>query len=69
MQDTSDQGPPDRTIPATCQIRGSQESCILRVTKINSEIVLNPQINGSCVLSLDKAAATQLLDILGEWLG
>jgi hypothetical protein len=39
------------------------------VTKINGEIVLNPHVDGSCVLRLDEAAATQIFDILGEWLG
>jgi hypothetical protein len=58
-----------RTIPPTCQIHGARGFCNLRVTKINGEIVLNPRVDGSCVLRLDEAAATQLFDILGEWLG
>ena len=59
----------DRTISTTCQIHGARGFCNLRVTKINGEIVLNPHVDGSCVLRLDKTAATQLFDILGEWLG
>ena len=59
----------DRTIPTTCQVHGRREFCNLRVSKINGEIVLNPHVDGSCVLSLDRTAATQLFDILGEWLG
>jgi hypothetical protein len=58
----------DRTIPTTCQIHGSRGFCNLRVTKINGEIVLNPHVAGSCIIKLDKTAATQLFDILGEWL-
>jgi hypothetical protein len=56
----------DRTIPTTCQIHGSRGFCNLRVTKINGEIVLNPHVAGSCIIKLDKTAATQLFDILGE---
>jgi hypothetical protein len=59
----------DRTIATTCQIHGSRGFCNLRVSKINGEIVLNPHVAGSCVIRLDETAATQLFDILGEWLG
>jgi hypothetical protein len=59
----------DFTIPITCQIHGARGFCNLRVSKVNGEIVLDPHVAGSCVLSLDEAAATQLFDILGEWLG
>ncbi|HKR51818.1 MAG TPA: hypothetical protein VJT72_19995 [Pseudonocardiaceae bacterium] len=59
----------DCTILITCQIHGSREFCNLRFSKGNGEIVLDPHIDVSCVLSLDEAAATQLFDILGEWLG
>jgi len=58
-----------RTIPTTCQIRGIRGFCNLRVGRIGDKIVLNPHVDGSCVLRLDEAAATQLFDILGEWLG
>ncbi len=59
----------DRTIPVTCQIHGSKGYCNLRVTKVDKEIVLNPHIDGSCVIRLDRTAAAQLFDILGDWLG
>jgi hypothetical protein len=59
----------DRTISTTCQIHGSSGFCNLRVSKVNGEIVLNPRVDGSCVLRLNEAAATRLFDILGEWLG
>lgn len=58
-----------RTISVTCQIHGSKGFCNLRVTKTDGEIVLNPHVGGSCVLRLDEGAATQLFDLLGEWLG
>lgn len=58
-----------RTIPATCQIHGCTGFCNLRVTKIDSEIVLNPHVAGACVLRLDEGAATQLFELLREWLG
>lgn len=69
MHEAHDHGPPDRTIPTTCQIHGCRGFCNLRVSKVNGEIVLNPHVDGSCVLRLDKVAASQLFDILGEWLG
>jgi hypothetical protein len=59
----------DRTIPTTCQIHGIRGFCNLRVSKVNGEIVLNLHVDGSSVLSFDEAAATQLFDILGGWLG
>jgi hypothetical protein len=59
----------DRTISTTCQIHGARGFCNLRVSKIDGEIVLDPHVAGSCVLRLNEAAATQLFDILGEWLG
>lgn len=59
-----------RTIPATCQThRGCRGFCNLRVTKIDGDIVLDPHVDGSCVITLDETAATQLFDILGKWLG
>lgn len=58
----------DRTISTTCQTHGSKRCCNLRVTKIDGEIVLNPHVDGSCVLRLDKGVATQRFDLLREWL-
>ena len=57
-----------RTVSITCQIHGSKKFCTLQVTKINGEIVLNPQVDDFCVLRLDEAVATQLRGLLGEWL-
>ncbi len=58
-----------RTISTTCQTHGCRGFCNLRVSKIGGEIVLNPHVDGSCVLRLDETAATQLFGLLGEWLG
>ncbi len=68
MHKAHDYGPLDRTFPTTCQIHGCRGFCNLRVSKVNGEIVLNPHIDGSCVLRLDRTAATHLFDILQEWL-
>ena len=62
-------GGKDRPIVATCQIHGSRGFCNLRLTKVDSEIVLDPHVAGSCVITLDETAATALFDLLGEWLG
>ncbi|MGH3800193.1 MAG: hypothetical protein ACRDTD_08705 [Pseudonocardiaceae bacterium] len=62
-------GGPDRTIAATSQIHGSRGFCNLRLTKVDGEIVLDPHVAGSCVITLDETAATALFDLLGEWLG
>ncbi len=58
-----------RTISTTCQTHGSRGFCNLRVTKVDGDIVLNPHLGDSCVIRLDEVAATQLFDLLGEWLG
>jgi hypothetical protein len=64
MHEAHDHEPPDRTIPTTCQIHGCRGFCNLRVSKIDGEIVLNSHVDGSCVLRLDRTAATQLLTLL-----
>jgi hypothetical protein len=59
-----------RTIPVTCQTcGGSRGFSNLRVRKIDGDIVLDPHVTGSCVIVLDKAAATALRDLHKEWLG
>ncbi|MGH3997808.1 MAG: hypothetical protein ACRDTJ_10140 [Pseudonocardiaceae bacterium] len=66
-------GVPDRrnhrTIPTTCQTHGTRGFCNLRVTKVNGEIELDPHVAGACVIRLDRTAAVQLFDLIGEWLG
>jgi hypothetical protein len=57
-------------IPATCQLhRGSRGFTNLVVTIRGGEIVLDPHAVGSCVISLDKNAATTLRDTLTQFLG
>lgn len=36
---------------------------------VSDFIELDPHVTGTCVIRLDEAAATQLFDLLGEWLG
>ncbi|MDQ3765703.1 MAG: hypothetical protein M3460_31155 [Actinomycetota bacterium] len=61
---------PQRTIPATCQThRGCRGYCNLRVSQINGEVVLDPHVDGSCVITLDKTAALAMRDTLTDWLG
>ncbi|MDQ3764716.1 MAG: hypothetical protein M3460_25250 [Actinomycetota bacterium] len=60
---------PQRTIPATCRThRGCRGYCNLRVSKINDEVVLDPHVDGSCVITLDKTGALAMRDTLTEWL-
>jgi hypothetical protein len=59
-----------RTIPTTCQIHGGcQGFCNLRLSKIDGSIVLDPHVDGCCVIVLDETAATTLFEALGQWLG
>jgi hypothetical protein len=41
----------------------------LVVSKRNGTIVLDPQVPGSCVISLDEQGATALCNLLSVWLG
>lgn len=59
----------DRTISSTCQIHGARGFCNLRLTKVGSDIVLNPHVDGSCVITLDEDGAVAMRDLLIEWLG
>jgi hypothetical protein len=40
----------------------------LVVSKRGGTIVLDPQVTGSCVISLDEEGATTLCDLLTVWL-
>jgi hypothetical protein len=57
-------------ISATCEVH---RTCVgftnLLVTKRDSMIVLDPHVDGSCVIRLDEDGATALRDTLTEWLG
>jgi hypothetical protein len=59
-----------RVIPATCALHGGPVGFTnLLVSKRDSAIVLDPHVDGSCVVSLDEDGATALRDTLAEWLG
>jgi hypothetical protein len=59
-----------KTIAATCELhRGPIGFTNLVVSKRDGTIVLDPHVDGSCVISLDQDGATQLCDTLTEWLG
>ncbi|MGH3868229.1 MAG: hypothetical protein ACRDQ4_19340 [Pseudonocardiaceae bacterium] len=58
-----------KEIPAACQL----EQCLvdltnLVVSKRGGTIVLDPQVPGSCVISLDEQGATTLGNLLSVWL-
>ncbi len=59
-----------RAISATCALhRGPTGFTNLLVSKRDGTIVLDPHVDGSCVIFLDQDAATALCDTLTEWLG
>jgi hypothetical protein len=60
-----------RAIPCTCSVHGStpgSTNLVVRRTG-DSKIVLDPMGFGASVIALDEAAANQLFDALGKWLG
>jgi hypothetical protein len=58
-----------KVIPATCALEGGPVDVTnLVVSKRNGTIVLDPQVAGSCVISLDEDGATTLCDLLTVWL-
>ena len=59
-----------RAIAATCALhRGPRGFTNLVVSKRDATIVLDPHVDGSCVICLDQDAATALCETLAEWLG
>lgn len=57
-------------IHVTCSTHGGARGFAnLVVSKRNGEIVMDPHVTGSCVLIFGEPAASQLFDVLGEWLG
>jgi hypothetical protein len=58
-----------RVVMTTCQAHGAAGFTNLLVTKEDRAIVLNPHLANCCVLRLDEKAATDLHNVLGEWLG
>jgi hypothetical protein len=62
--------PNRRVIDVSCSAHGGSRGFVpLVVTKRDGDIELNPHATDQCVIVLDEKAATQLFDILGEWLG
>jgi hypothetical protein len=58
-----------KTIPATCALhRGAAGFTNLMVKMSNRMIVLDPHVDGCCVITLNEAAAQALYDVLREWL-
>jgi hypothetical protein len=59
-----------RVIHATCLMHGGSRGFTnLAGTRSDGQIVLDPHVTGSCVMILDGAAATELFDVLRQWLG
>jgi hypothetical protein len=59
-----------KAIPVTCALhRGPEGFANLMVSVDNGTIVLDPHVTGSCVITMDEAAACVLRDLLTEWLG
>jgi hypothetical protein len=59
-----------RVIPATCELhRAAVDFTNLLVTKRDGTIVLDPHVDGSCVIRLGEDGATTLRNALTEWLG
>jgi hypothetical protein len=59
-----------RVIHATCSRHGGGIGFTnVVVSKRDGSVKLDPHTDGSCALTLDEDAATQLRGALGEWLG
>ncbi len=59
-----------KAIPAACALEGGpMEQVNLMVSQRGGTIVLDPQVAGSCVISLDEDGATTLGNLLSVWLG
>jgi hypothetical protein len=59
-----------KVIHATCALhRGPVGFANIVVSKRNGEIVLDPHVDGSCVLTLAEDEAIALRDTLTRWLG
>ena len=58
-----------KAIPATCALhRGAAGFTNLMVKMSDRMIVLDPHVDGCCVITLNEAAARVLYDVLTEWL-
>jgi hypothetical protein len=62
--------PNRRVIDCTCTTHGGARNFTpLVCTKVDDIIQLDPHAMGLCVLVLNEKAASELFDVLGEWLG
>ncbi|MGH3889447.1 MAG: hypothetical protein ACRDSZ_23285 [Pseudonocardiaceae bacterium] len=58
------------TLASTCRTHSTAKGfCNLRMTKLGDTIVLDPHVDGSCVIWLDEDEARAVRDKLTEWLG
>lgn len=63
---------PRRLVPATCQRHGGGigfTNLLLTWDPVAELVVMDPHVDQSCVLSLDRASASMVHQALGEWLG
>jgi hypothetical protein len=62
--------PNRRVIDVSCSVHGGARGFTnLVCTKRDDVIELNPHVTDQCVLVFDEKAASELFDVLGEWLG
>ena len=62
--------PNRRVIDITCSTHGGARGFTpLVCTKRDDLVELNPHATDGCVLVFDEKAASELFDVLGEWLG
>jgi hypothetical protein len=62
--------PNRRVIDIYCSTHGGARNFTpLVCTKVDGDIQLDPHAMGLCVLVFDEKAASELFDVLGEWLG
>jgi hypothetical protein len=62
--------PNRRVVDIYCSTHGGARNFTpLVCTKIDDLIQLDPHAMGLCVLVLNEKAASELFDVLGEWLG
>jgi hypothetical protein len=61
--------PNRRVIDVHCSVHGGPRGFTnLVLTKRGKIIELDPHVTGGCVIILNEKAATELFDVLGEWL-
>ncbi|HEX5348515.1 MAG TPA: hypothetical protein VFW64_15645 [Pseudonocardiaceae bacterium] len=59
-----------RVIDIYCSVHGGARGFTpLVCRKVDDLIELDPHATNGCVLIFDEKAATELFDVLGEWLG